>query len=573
MAAVYHRRMPRSLAVAAWIALALTLPLHAAQPPKVVAPPNAVQPPKPTESWVALEAENFRFVSAVSSGKTLKMARDLLRLRAALGKMTNFELQAAEPTRVVVFRTQHAFSRYCEAMMRTKCGTIQGLFVNGSNGDFILLAGDAEGGAERVVYHELTHQLLANSDSSLPLWYEEGLAEYFSTFRVVGTETHLGLTVDSHMEWLRAEMSLGSLRKRLIPLRELFAVPSSPRAHNERTRTGVFYAQSWALVHYLFHDPERREQRLHFLKLLSSGRSPDDAVSEAFGMSLSELEQALRTYIRGKNFTYYGRDVGELVIPELPQPVAMPHDVVLHQLGYLLMHRPENHAVARRFFQEAVATNDRNARAHFDLARLHELAGRMAEADAAYAKAVEAGSDDAEVYLLAARGILARDSNARTKVRPLFQRATELDPQSAEAWSGLGATYLHDTANRAAGIAALEKSLALDPNGEEAAFYLAQLWAAEGHIAEARKLAQSLLARTTSDSMKEQTTSVLALIDQRETVADGVALVTEAGEKVKAGRYVEALVLIDTALPKLPEKARAQALTLRDLIEAAMRRR
>lgn len=551
--------MPRPLAVSACIALTLTLSVH------------AVEPPKPSEKWVALEAENFRFVSAVSSRQTLEIARDLLRLRAALGKVSDFELQTAKPTRVFVFRTQHGFGRYCQALLRSKCDTVTGLFVDGSSGDFILLSGDAKGGVDRVVYHELTHQLVANTNSDLPLWFNEGLAEYFSTFRTAGTEAHLGITVEGHLRWLRAEMHLGSLRKRLIPLRELFAVTSASPIYNERTRTGVFYAQSWALVHYLTHNRDRREQFPHFLRLLRRGLSPEDAVAGAFGMSLSELEQALRTYIRGDTFTYYGQNVGELAIPELPEPSAMPQDAVLHQLGFLLVHAPESRAVAERFFNESLAANDRNARTHGDLARLYEATGRMAEADAAYARAVELGSDDADVYLLAGRRMLHRDTGG---ARPLFRRATELDPKSANAWCGLGATYLDDTFDRATGIAALEKSLELDPTGEEAAFYLAQLRANDGQFGAARKLARALLARTTSETLKEQITGVLASIDRQEAAAEAVALLTEAAEKLNAGRSEEALTLIDRALAKLPnDTLRTKALALRDMITAEMTKR
>lgn len=564
--------MSRSLILAACVALTLTLSVQ------------AIEPPKPAESWVALEVESFRFISAVSSRQTLEIAKDLLRLRTALGKMTDRELQAAAPTRVFVFRTQNGFSRYCEALLRSKCDLFTGLFVDGSNGDFILLAGDARGGVDRVVYHELTHQLMANSGSTLPLWFQEGLAEYFSTFRTVGAETRFGLPVHGHLRWLRNEAALGSLRKRLMPLSELFAVTSSSPIYDERTRVSVFYSQSWALVHYLNHDRQRRGQLPRFLELLRAGRPAKEAVANAFGMSFSELEQALRTYIRGEKFTYYAEDLGELAVPELSEPAAMPHDAVLHQLGYLLMHRPETLATAQRFFERAVAVNDRNARAHLDLARLHESAGRIAEADAAYAKAVEANSDDAEVYLLAGRAIRARDSNGLAKARPLFRRATELDPKSAEAWSSLGSTYINDTVDRAAGIAALEQSLKLDPSGEEAAFYLAQLWAAEGAIASARKLAQALQARTSSESMKRQLTSVLASIDRQEnalmwkkaqeTTSQAVALLTKAAEKLNAGNYMEALSLIDAALPKLPnDKSRTQALALRARIEAEMRKR
>ncbi len=343
------RQSDRPLLVSACIALTLALSVR------------AVEPPKPAEKWVALDAGDFRFVSAVSSRQTLEIARNLLRMRAALGKVSDFELHTTEPTRVFVFRTQHGFSRYCEALLRAKCDTVTGLFVDGSSGDFILLSGDAKVGIDRIVYHELTHQLVASSRAQLAPWYDEGLAEYLSTFRTVGAETHLGVPVDEHLRWLRDEMRLGSLRKRLIPLRELFAITAASRIYDERTRTGVFYAQSWALVHYLTQAPDRREQLPQFLELLRSGQSPTDAVTGAFGMSLSELEQALRTYIRGDTFTFYGRNLGELAIPELPEPSAMPHDAVLHELAYLLMHLPANLADAERFLSDAVAANDRNA--------------------------------------------------------------------------------------------------------------------------------------------------------------------------------------------------------------------
>lgn len=317
----YHHPMPRPLVVSACIALTLTLSLHAAEP---------------QEQWVSLEAGDFQFISALSSRRTLEIARDLLRMRAALGRVSDLEMHTTEPTRVFVFRTRQDFSPYCEALLRSKCDSIGGLFVDGSIGDFILLSGDAKGGIDRIVYHELTHQLMAGSMPGLPTWLSEGLAEYFSTFRTVGAETRLGVPVDAHLKWLRDEMGLGSLRKRLIPLHELFAVTPASPIYNEGRRIGVFYAQSWALVHYLTHDHDRREQFPRFLRLLRGGQSPKDAVAGAFGMSFSQLEQALRTYIRGDRFTWYGHNLGELAIPELPEPSAMTDDAALRQLVSLV---------------------------------------------------------------------------------------------------------------------------------------------------------------------------------------------------------------------------------------------
>jgi tetratricopeptide (TPR) repeat protein len=228
------------------------------------------------------------------------------------------------------------------------------------------------------------------------------------------------------------------------------------------------------------------------------------------------------------------------------------------------VHVPESRADAERFFHLSIAANDRSSAAYADLGRLYEGTGRMAEADAAYARAVELGIDDAEVYLLAGSRIL-RGGSGYTKARPLFQRATELDPTSAAAWCGLGATYLAEKVDGATGIAALKKSLELNPNGEDAAFYLAQLWANEGNFDAARKLAQRLLARTTDAGLKKQLTSLLPSIDRQESAAAWSKTQTAAKE---------ALALIDLALPKLPnEETRKKAQSLREMVAAEMRKR
>lgn len=69
--------MLRPLVISACIALTLALSVH------------AVEPPKPAEKWVALDAGDFQLVSAVSSRQTLEIASNLLRMRAALGKVSD----------------------------------------------------------------------------------------------------------------------------------------------------------------------------------------------------------------------------------------------------------------------------------------------------------------------------------------------------------------------------------------------------------------------------------------------------------------------------------------------------
>lgn len=526
--------MPRPVLLLACLALTLSL--------------NAIEPPKATEKWVALDVEDFRFISGVSPQETLKIAREMLRMRAAAGEITNMKVRSTEPVRVFIFPTERRFAAFCETTLRARCEDVRGVHVNTDRGNFILVRGDDERGIGRIVYHELTHHFVANSNWRLPLWFNEGFAEYLSTFRTAGAKTHIGFPIDEHLDWL-------AHNENLIPLRELFAVTTASPIYNEKKRNGVFYAQSWALVHYLSVDAKRKAKLHAFLGLLGAGKPVEAAFDEAFGVTFAQLEKELRAYIRGASFTYLVYSLGELAIAEPPAPAATAHDEVLHQLGRLLSYsRPENAAIAERFFQGSLAANGKHAGALANLARIYDATGRKADADATFAKAIQLESADAEVYLLAGRSLLDRGVSEFAKTRPIFKRATELAPHSAVAWTGLGASYITEERDRAPGIAALNKAIDLNPRAYEAAFYLMQLWANDGRLAPARKLGESLREMEIPETMQEQLASLLVWIDNREATMRALPSIDQAVDKANAGKYVEALALVDAVLPGLREE-------------------
>ena len=533
--------MPRSLLVSACLVLAASLPAL------------AVEPLKPTEKWIETQVDNFRFISAVSPAETRRIARDMLRFRAAAGRVTDFNIHAAEPTRVFVFPTQARFTRYCAALRPSKtCDAVGGMLLDGKIESAILLPADSPAGIDRLVYHELAHLLLVNTNSRLPLWLNEGLAEYFSTFRTAGTSVHLGNPIEEHIRFLASA--------RLLPLRELFAVTNSSPLYNEQTRGGIVHAQSWAFVHYLIHDTDRRVRLARFISLHNDGKRADDAFREAFGMPFSAIEESLGEYIRAASFTVYAVPLGELAIPDVPEPKAMTHDAVLYQLGQLLSHNPGSLPFAERFLKASLAANDANAGAHGSLAQLYQLTGRAAAADAAFARVAELGSDDAAVHLRAGQVLLERGLDSFLKARPFFARATELAPNSPAAWTGLGATYIVETSNRAPGVAALEKSLKLDPNNDDTAFYLAQLLTHDGRRhRDVRKLTTTLLERLTDETTKELVRTMHV-----------IATINGAIDMANAGQRTEALALIDATLPTIRDaQVKREALAAREMIAAA----
>jgi tetratricopeptide (TPR) repeat protein len=390
----------------------------------------------------------------------------------------------------------------------------------------------------------------------------------------------------------------------MIPLQELLATTSASPIYNEGTRTGVFYAQSWALFHYLMTDGDRRAKFSRFLQLLGTQKSADEAFETAFAMKYADVEAELRKYVNRNMFNYTRYSLEQLPVPEPPKPEPMAHGDVLFALGHLLTRADyANSAISEQFLRAALVENPQNAAAHADLGRLHEVAGRRADADAAYRTAVELGSRDAGVYLSAAISLLQRfvgkssdeiPAAELTRARSLFQRSTELDPKRAVAWAGLGATYLSE-ADPAPGIAALEKSLQLAPGDEQAAFYLLQLYASvgrrddavrlfdttlarsanaemvahgrevlffadlheleslasDGKVKEASALANALLLRVTDESLKQHLTEFLQNV-QRQAAAERI---NQAITYANAGKNADALRVLDEVLPEITDPA------------------
>ena len=83
----------------------------------------------------------------------------------------------------------------------------------------------------------------------------------------------------------------------------LFQVTETSPYYNEKNPASVFYAESWATVHYLLLDPEARRADL-FTKYLVAWDSGADAVSAgrtALG-DLNTFEAAVKKYVGQANW-------------------------------------------------------------------------------------------------------------------------------------------------------------------------------------------------------------------------------------------------------------------------------
>lgn len=579
----------------------------------------AIPYPPEKEKWITTTSGEFHIISNASERETRQVVTALTRMREAIGKVTRLKVRAAVPVHVYLLRDQRTFAPYRDAIIQRRDANITGVFLKAGDAKYIVLRGDV-GAVDSVVFHELTHYFLDNTAAGLPVWFSEGMAEYYSTFSARADYVNIGAPIVEHVV---------ALRQSLMPLSVLFTVDVRSPEYNEAARKGIFYAQSWALVHFLMQaGPERQRQLGQFVTLAAKGIPAEQAFSTAFGAGYETLQEELRQYVNRRVMQYRRYPLEELAVPEVPAPQPLTRAQALTALGHLLSRA--NAATlgdAQAYFGEALRLDPSLAEAHAGMGVVHEIAGRAAESQASLERAVALDSKDLGVYLAYGAQVLRRILGGLNgpagaaaedvkRARELFERATQLDPSSARAWGGLGATWIGAEGDAAAGIAALEKSLALAPAQEDVAFNLVQLYARAGRRDEAQRLVDSILARsrdpelarqgreavlladvtraealygagdregalaimravageTTNTRLGEYLQKVIAETEAQEAERKQIAVINAAIKRANDGRPAEAVKMLDELLPQLSDgEMKTQVKKLRD--EMAGRRR
>ena len=131
----------------------------------------------------------------------------------------------------------------------------------------------------------------------IPLWLDEGFAEFYQNTEIRDDETRLGQVDAYYPEFLQ--------RNQLLPLATLFAVDQHSPYYHEQDKGSIFYAESWALAHYLkLKDSREGTHRLaDYLDLLHKNIDTVAAAAQAFG-DLDQLQADLKKYVVNGDYGY-----------------------------------------------------------------------------------------------------------------------------------------------------------------------------------------------------------------------------------------------------------------------------
>jgi len=104
-------------------------------------------------------------------------------------------------------------------------------------------------GAIEIVYHEYTHSIMHLNLHWLPVWLDEGLANFYGYTRFQKDKIYIGAPPPPH------ELPHGPY----IPIETLIGVDQNSPYYHSEDKVHQFYGESWGLVHFLMFGPVWRE--------------------------------------------------------------------------------------------------------------------------------------------------------------------------------------------------------------------------------------------------------------------------------------------------------------------------
>jgi hypothetical protein len=359
------------------------------------------------DHWVKFTSGPFEVMTDAGPRAGRETIVRFLEFRHAVGQIIGeTELGTPLPVRILVFKNANGWITSAPV-------------AEGRDRYNIVLS--EKGAVPPAVYAELTRLFLHANTAQMPLAFERGLAEFFSTFEVTGIHITVG------------------------------AKPPG---------AGL----DWARIHLLVADPEYYGKVRVLLYNLRKGVAEDPAYRNAFGKTPEQVEAQAKQHLAAGNFqttSLNNRPMADRDFPEKPvsdaderlaradllagaQSAAEYQALVRQQvkipeaeegLGLIALHEGHKEE-ARTHFAAGVAAGSGSARCFIEYAKLEP---DNEKANSALLKAAGINPKLDEPFVLMAR----RDTDPRRRVAH-WKAATERNPREPSYWQALAESYLEE---------------------------------------------------------------------------------------------------------------------------------
>src|SRR5262245_23950838 len=449
--------------------------------------------------WVEVRSPHFTVYSEAGEKEARRTARQFERFRVAIAQVwPKAKLDPGIPILIIEARNEGSMKELLpQYWERRELFHPTGVFFRGTRRYYIILRTDRHDASRRrrdennsfgTLYHEYMHLVVDLNFVNVPPWLNEGLAEFIEATVVSGDQIDVGRPVWPHIQLLR--------EKGLLPTAALFKIDRSSPEYNERDRYGVFYAQSWALVHYLIMDPKAASAGYIWRLLsLSQGEAHELDPTARVLADPAELDRALKSYVTQDELSHRILKT-EAAQEYLLRARKLPASEVAATCGLfqVQMNRPME---ARALLEVALRLDPQQVAAREGLGTLALWEGKLDDARRLLAEAIQLPNASPVAYYSHALALLQPSPQTEDRLalaQVSLERAVSLDPAFADALIVLAQVSAQRGAALEDTLELMRRAVEFEPGVLWYRFAMARVLLSCGEIEQARDLANRILA-------------------------------------------------------------------------------
>ncbi|MGA8089686.1 MAG: DUF1570 domain-containing protein [Terracidiphilus sp.] len=501
------------------------------------------------DQWTEVSSSHFQVVTNAGEKQARHILDQFERMRWVFQTLFP-KLNVDPPTPIEVYAAKNGKTFQSvepQAYLAKGQLSLAGYFLTAQDKNYILVRLDAEQEhAYATVYHEYTHLQFRSVGSWMPLWLNEGLAEFFQNTDIHEKDVILGQANVNELMFLRQET--------LIPLPVLFKVDASSPYYHEEQKGSIFYAEAWALTHMLMiTDRENKTERLQtYLNLMAHHEDSVVAAEKAFG-DLKRLQAGLENYIHASQYKQFIMQSAAAKIDEASFTVKPLSQVDADADRAEILAQVQREKESREIIDAILKTDPNNVRAMETMGGIELHSGNTQAARKWYDEAVKLDSKSYLAnYYFATISMRSGGSGDDAAIEWSYRAAIQLNPKFGPAYDGLAAFLVMRHANLDEASSLANNAVRLDPGNLYFRVNAANVASSMGHYADAIAILQiaSKLARNRS-----QAELVQMRIDQLNQLQQAQARAEKAhDENGGQGQPVTEIVDVKSA-PRHPDEA------------------
>jgi tetratricopeptide (TPR) repeat protein len=512
MAPICRLVQPFLRASVAYILLAVSLGCFSAQ---------ASEPP-----WVKVNSAHFSVLTNAGEKKGREVVVRFEQMRAVFAQLfMKSKLILPQPLDIIALKSDEEYI-HVAPVRAGRAISAPGFFLVGTDRDYIVLDLSVDESC-RAVSRQFALLLLKFNYPPTQDWFDEGFASYFSSLRLDNKQVQIGGDPELNLQWSTERIIPGSgvpkqtsladlLQGQWLAIPDLFKMQSSTAGAEQPSHHTLFGAESWIVMHYLLNNDQLSEAGTYF-GLVQLQKVPiDRAIQQAFGMTPTQLEQAVKNYFRSfaisNDQTRLGAPAGQVRRFSLPfgpddigasvQPVST--DDAQSLVAEMCLRLPEHRQQAKQQL-ETLAGNPKtdNATTHRALGWFYIENGQFAQASDELNKAAEINGQDPWVRFYLAfekyrEGSSTEEYHGLSNMIQDLRAVLDWNNDFAEAYNMLAMARLQGGGVHSA-TESIRQAIQLSPRNEQYRLNLARIYEAGKEWDQANALLQRL---STSDDPK-----------------------------------------------------------------------